>query len=241
MLFGAGMGIGLLFYGVAEPVLHFLHPSVPVEGNISLIKEAMSTTFYHWGVHTWGIYSMVALAIAFSSYNLNKKFVLSGILDSLTKSAKVNKLIQIFVDLVAMLATFFGLAITLGYGAQQINSGLNYLFGVPIDSGISAVLIFVLTGFAILSVVLGMDKGVKRLSEFNLILAASLLLFVFLVGPKAFIMDSLVQNTGHYLEEFIHFSTWTEAYQDRDWQNDLDYFLFIMVDFLVSICRYVYC
>lgn len=198
MLFSAGMGIGLIFYGVAEPVFHFANPPMGEAETATAARDAMRLSFFHWGMHAWGVYAIVALALAYFSFRHNLPLRISSALYPLI-GKRIYGPLGHAVDVFAVFGTMFGIATSLGLGVMQINSGLNYLFDVPSNASVQLVLIAIVTGMATLSVVLGLDGGIRRLSEWNLRLAVVLLLFVVVAGPTLFIFQSLPQNIGTYL------------------------------------------
>ncbi|MFP4226531.1 MAG: BCCT family transporter, partial [Desulfobacterales bacterium] len=218
MLFSAGMGIGILFWSVAEPIYHFMEPPYGGGSAIDAAKIAMKTTFLHWGLHPWGIYALVGMALAFFAFNRKLPLAIRSIFYPLLGD-KVYGIWGDVIDVLAVLATLFGLATSLGFGVQQVNAGLNHLFGIPDNTGIQVVLVALITFAATLSVVSGIDKGVKRLSQMNINLGAILLVFLLLLGPSVLILDSFVQNLGVYLGDFFNTSFWTESYRDSNWQN----------------------
>lgn len=219
MLFSAGMGIGILFWSVAEPIFHFQSPPISGEGEtIQAAKEAMGLTYLHWGLHAWGIYALVGMALAFFSYNkklpLTIRSVFYPILGNRIYGWPGN-----LIDILAVLATLFGLATSLGLGVKQVSAGLSYLFGITDSPITQVVLIGIITLMATASVVLGIDKGVRVLSEWNIRIAAVFLLFMLILGPTLFIFDSFTQNVGYYLQNVISLGFWTESYQATEWQN----------------------
>jgi len=219
MLFSAGMGIGLLFYGVAEPIYHYMAPPMGVEPKtIAAAKLSMGITFFHWGLHAWGVYAVLGLGLAFFSFTRGLPLTMSTVFYPLI-GEKVYGPIGHSIDILASIATLFGLATSLGLGVAQINAGLNYVFGVPISTTMQITLIVIITGCATMSVVAGLDAGIKRLSIINMILGASLMVFVFIVGPTLFILNGIPQNIGNYLGKFMNLSFWTETYTQTKWQN----------------------
>ena len=223
MLFSAGMGIGLLFYSVAEPIYHFQSPS-PFWPNlepetVAAAKAAMGVTFFHWGLHPWGIYALVGLSLAFATFNqglpLSMRSVFYPLLGKRIYGWPGN-----LIDILALLATLFGLATSLGFGAQQINSGLNFLFRLPNATWLQVILIAIITSFATLSVVSGLDRGVRFLSEINIYIAACLMGFLFLVGPTLFFFSSFVDNVGYYISILPAMSFWVEIFEETDWQDN---------------------
>jgi choline/glycine/proline betaine transport protein len=222
MLLSAGMGIGLLFWSVGEPISHFLSPS-PMFGNIAAgspaaAQAAMVTTFFHWGIHPWAIYSIVGLGLAFFAYNNGLPLTIRSVFYPLIGN-KIYGFWGNVIDVLSVLATLTGLATSLGLGVAQVNAGLNFLFGIKISLGIQVVLIAVITGMATTSVVMGLDGGVKRLSEINMGLAAIFMLIILIVGPTVFILSGFTQNIGAYLSNIIEMSLWTETFRNTNWQG----------------------
>ena len=222
MLLSAGMGIGLLFWSVAEPVLHLGEPSPMfhlVEANTpQAARAAMAATFFHWGIHPWAVYAIVGLGVAFFSYNKGLPLTIRSLFYPLIGN-KIYGLMGHLIDILAVLATLTGLATSLGLGVSQINAGLDHLFGIGVSTTTQVVLIAVITAIATGSVILGLDGGVKRLSEINMILAGVFLLFILIAGPTVYILSGFTQNTGFYLANFIEMSFWTETFQSSNWQG----------------------
>lgn len=216
MLFSAGMGIGLMFFGVAEPVMHFIAPPVGDPNTIEAAKEAMKLTFFHWGLHAWPIYAMVALILAFFAYRHGLPLTLRSALYPLI-GERIYGPIGHAVDIFAIISTVLGIATSLGYGVLQINSGFNYLFDLPIGPNIQVILIISITALATLSVATGLDKGIRILSELNLLLAVVLLTLVLVLGPTALLLKSFVENTGGYLSEIVNKTFNLYAYNPTDW------------------------
>lgn len=222
MLLSAGMGIGLMFWSVGEPMYHYNSPS-PMFGDLAgntpeAAKAAMSTTFFHWGLHPWAIYSIVGLGLAFFAYNRGLPLTIRSIFYPILGD-RIYGFWGNLIDILSVLATLMGLATSLGLGVSQVNAGLNDLFGLAINPGTQVVLIAIITGFATLSVVAGLDGGVKRLSELNMGLAAIFMLFILIVGPTVFILSGFTQNLGFYLENLPEMSLWTETFRDSNWQG----------------------
>lgn len=220
MLFSAGMGIGLVFWSVAEPIYHFSSPPFDIgeaEG-AERARLAITITMFHWGLHAWGIYAVIALALAFFTFNRGLPLTIRSAFYPLL-GERIHGPIGHAIDIIAVLATMFGLATSLGLGAQQVNAGLAALFNIPVGTETQVVLIVLITLIAIGSVVAGLDKGIRRLSEINMVAAGLLLLFVFLAGPTLFLLDALVQNIGAYAGHLIRLSTWTESYSQTHWQH----------------------
>jgi choline/glycine/proline betaine transport protein len=219
MLFSAGMGIGLVFYSVAEPISHYHQPPFGQGDTIESAQLSMSFTLLHWGFHCWSIYALVGLALAFFAFNRGLPLTLRSAFYPLL-GEKIHGPIGNLVDILAAMATLFGLATSLGLGVKQINAGLSHVFGIQQSTMIQVVLIAVITSFATISVVLGLDRGIRRLSILNMWLAFSLLLFVLFSGPTLFLFDALIQNIGQYLRNLPELGTWTETYHQTHWQDE---------------------
>ena len=216
MLFSAGMGIGLMFFGVAEPVMHFVAPPVGDPETVEAAKQAMRVTFFHWGIHAWAIYAMVALSLAYFAFRHGLPLTIRSSLYPLI-GERIYGPIGHVVDIFAVLGTIFGVATSLGFGVIQINSGLEYLFGLPNNVFVQVILIAAITAVATVSVGLGLDAGIRRLSLLNLILAASLMAFVLIAGPTVFLLQTLVQNTGDYISNLFSMTFNLYAYEPTDW------------------------
>lgn len=205
MLFSAGMGIGLLFFGVAEPIMHFSSPPVTGASPVDNAREAMKITFFHWGLHAWAIYAVVAVMLAYYSYRKNLPLLPRSIFYPVL-GERVNGSIGNLIDTFCVIGTMFGVATSLGFGVTQLNAGLSYIMGIPQSLMVQVILIAFITLLATTSVVLGLDKGIKRLSNLNMILACLLLMAVLLLGDSVSLMKAFVQNTGAYLSD-ITFKT----------------------------------
>jgi BCCT family betaine/carnitine transporter len=207
MLFAAGMGIGLMFFGVLEPVYHFQNPPLGIDPeNVEAARAiGMAATIFHWGLHPWAIYAVVALALAFFCYSRGLPLTIRSAFYPLF-GERVWGWFGHIIDTLAVFATLFGLATSLGFGAEQAGAGLDYLFGIAVTDVTKVVLILAITAVALGSVVAGMDAGVKRLSELNMILAMLLLLFVILTGPTLEILAGVVTNTISYLTYVVPLS-----------------------------------
>ena len=224
MLFSAGMGIGLLFWSVAEPISHFNSNPLISDASTAVerAKSAMSLTFLHWGIHVWALYAVIALALAYFTFNRNLPLTIRSLFQPLLGKAIYGKWGDT-IDIISVVATLFGLATSLGLGVQQVNAGLEYLFGIENSVFIQIVLIVLITAAATMSLVFGLDKGIKVVSEWNMRLAMLLLVFMLLVGPTVFLLKAFIQNIGHYTTVFFEQSLWTEAYQGvvnkESWQS----------------------
>jgi choline/glycine/proline betaine transport protein len=219
MLFSAGMGIGLLFWSVAEPVTHFAAPPSADPNTIAAAKEAMNFSFLHWGFHAWGIYALVGLALAFFTYSRGLPLTIRSVFYPFLGD-KIYGVIGDIIDIFAVLATLFGLATSLGLGVQQVAAGLEQVFGVSSGTTTQILLIAGITAVATISVVLGVDKGVKVLSEWNIRIAIVLLALVLILGPTLFIFESYLENLGNYFSSVVEISLWNESFTGGDWQNN---------------------
>lgn len=221
MLISAGMGIGLMFWSVAEPIFHYQSPApfFNAEGFTPQAADAaMVTTFFHWGLHPWAIYALVSLALAFFTFNRGLPLTMRSVFYPILKE-RIYGFWGNAIDAVAVIATLFGLASSLGFGVKQVSAGLNFLFGSPDTTVFQIALIAGITGLATLSVVAGLDGGVKRLSQLNIGLAAAFFLFVILVGPTVFIVGTMIESSGSYLQNLASLSTWTESLSGGSWQS----------------------
>lgn len=218
MLFCAGMGIGLMFFGVAEPVMHYLVPPLGQSGTVAAAQEAMKLTFFHWGLHAWAIYAIVGLILAFFSFRHGLPLTLRSALYPII-GERIYGPIGHAADVFAIIGTVFGVATSMGYGVLQINAGLNYLFEIPVSQLTQITLIVIVTTLATLSVVSGLNVGLRRLSELNLILAVIFLILIGILGPTVLLMKAFVENTGAYLSEIISKTFNLYAYQTKsdDW------------------------
>ncbi len=222
MLLSAGMGIGPLFWSVAEPITHLHNPS-PMFGDIepgspAAAQASMVTTFFHWGLHPWAIYSVVALGLAFFAFNKGLPLTIKSIFFPLIGS-KIYGFWGHLIDVLSVLATMMGLATSLGLGVTQVNAGLNSLFGIEMGIGMQVLLIAVITSIATVSVILGLDRGVKRLSQINMILAGVFLVLILFLGPTVYILSGFTQGVGYYIAKFAEMSLWTEVFEETNWQG----------------------
>lgn len=216
MLFAAGMGIGLMYYAVGEPITHFMLPPSAPSRSIEAVREAMSITFFHWGIHAWAIYAVVGLSLAYFGYRYNLPLTIRSGLYPLLKD-RINGPIGHAVDIFAVVGTMFGLATSLGLGVMQINAGLAYLLGTPVGPVVQIPLIAIITACATASVLSGLDRGVRILSETNLLLAIALMLFVLVVGPTGLLLRDFVQNIGIYLDSLLLRTFNIYAYEPTPW------------------------
>ncbi|MDH4562601.1 BCCT family transporter [Pseudomonas sp. BN411] len=219
MMFSVGMGIGLMFWGVAEPITHFstIPPDLAPPHSREAAKIAMGYAYFHWAFHPWAIYAIVGLVIAYFSFRKGLPNLISSAFTPLIGEKGVRGPLGKSIDILAVLATLFGTATSLGLGAQQINSGLNYLWNTGESNNIALAIIVVMTVFFILSAISGVGKGVQFLSNLNMWVAVVLLLFLAAVGPSVFIVNTLVASIGEYLQELVPMSFRTAAFSDGKW------------------------
>lgn len=208
MLFSAGMGIGLVFFGAAEPLSHFaIDPATAEPGSAEAFKESMRFTFFHWGIHAWSIYGVVALALAYFQFRKGEPGLVSSTLKPLFGN-KMNGPWGILVDVIAVFATAVGVATTLGFGTIQINEGLAYLFeGVPSNNfTVQLIIVIVVTVLFLGSAWSGLSKGIKYLSNTNMVLAAVLFVLVLVLGPTLLILNTFTDTLGSYFQNLIGMS-----------------------------------
>lgn len=226
MLFSAGYGIALLFFGVAEPVLHYASPPQGAGATVDAAKQAMQIAFFHWGFHIWAIYGLVGLVLSYFAFRHGLPLSMRSALYPLVGD-RIYGPIGHAVDVFAILGTLFGVATTLGLSVAQINAGINYLWPqIPVATWVQITAIALITAMALASVLAGMDKGVKRLSILNMVLAIILMTFVFVVGPTLFILETFLQNTGSYLNNIIERTFNLQAYVRGDWIGNWTLFIF---------------
>lgn len=217
MLFSAGMGIGLLFYGVAEPILHFSNPRIGEPGTVEAAREAMNIAFLHWGLHAWAIYIVVALSLAYFAYRHGLPLTIRSALYPLL-GARIHGWPGHVIDILAIFGTLFGVATSLGLGVMQINAGLDYLGLLPVGLANQLGLIALITAIATTSAVSGIGRGIRRLSELNMLAGLALLAFVFVLGPTVFLLSTLVESIGRYLWTLPYTSFRTLPYAGTNWQ-----------------------
>ncbi|AJC96270.1 BCCT family transporter [Staphylococcus hyicus] len=218
MLFSAGMGIGLVFYGAAEPLAHFASPPNADPKSTAAFTESLRSTFFHWGFHAWAVYGVVALALAYAQFRKGEPGLLSKTLRPILGD-RVDGPIGTFIDVLAVFATVVGVAVSLGMGALQIAGGLHYLFGVPNNIVTQSVIIVVVTILFIMSAWSGLSKGIQYLSNLNIGLGTILLLSALFIGPTILILNMLTSSTGSLLNSFLFNSFDAAAMnpQKREW------------------------
>ncbi len=218
MLFSAGMGIGLVFWSIAEPISHFIARPSGQENISAAALEAMKITYFHWGLHAWAVFMVVGVSLAFFSFRRNLPFSLRSAFYPLF-GEKIFGPIGHAIDIFAVVGTLFGVATSLGLGAMQVNSGLNFIAGVPQSVTVQLLLIAGITAIATVSVVLGLHKGISRLSLFNLWLAGGLMLFVLTAGPTSYILGNFFESSAAYLGNLAQLSYWSEWETDLKWKS----------------------
>jgi len=218
MLFSAGMGIGLLFFSVAEPISNFMTPPTESIDQAEKMHNALVYTYLHWGLHAWGIYALIGLALAFFAFSRKLPLSIRSVFYPILGKRIYGPFGDV-IDILSVVPTLFGLATSLGFGVQQVASGLNYLFDIPNTLWIQVLLIGLITLAATTSVILGLDKGVRVLSELNIKLASVFLILMIVIGPTLFLLKGFIQTTGGYIQEIISLSTWTATFQDSEWQD----------------------
>lgn len=222
MLFSTGIGNGLVLFSIADPVRDFMNPPrLPADADPTAIaQEAINFSFLHHGIHGWAIYSVIGLSLAYFTYNRKMPLTIRSAFYPLL-GERIHGWIGNLIDVVAVVATLFGLATTMGFGVGQINSGFTHVFGIPHSLIVQYLIILGITAVATISVVSGVNRGIKFLSELNVGVALIIFLMVLILGPTAFILTSYVQNIGNYLYNFIDLSTWSDSYGDRSWHNNV--------------------
>lgn len=206
MLFSCGMGIGLLFWGVSEPINHYMWPPFGEAGTAGAAHLAMRASFFHWGLHPWAIYAVVGAALAYFAYRKGLPMMLSSTLEPVLGQEGIYRGWGIVVNVIAVFATLFGMATSLGLGAMQVGSGLESLFGIPSTTWLWVTLTVVFTAGAVASTMSGIDKGIKNLSTLNVYIATLLMVLIFVIGPTVFILNLLGHATGDYLQNIISMS-----------------------------------
>lgn len=211
MLFSAGMGIGLLFWGVSEPIFHYDWPAYGEGGTEAAVNAALQYSFFHWGLHPWAIYAVVACSLAYFTYRKGLPMLLSSTIEPLIGKDNLNGVWGNTVNIIAVVATLFGISTSLGLGVMQIGGGFETLFGITNNETLWIIIIIVVTTLAIISTTTGIDRGIKWLSQINIIVAGLLLLFVFILGPTLYILNSFTHSIGSYLQNIVSMSFGIDA------------------------------
>ena len=218
MLFSCAMGVGLVFWGVAEPINHYISNPFTKGLTDDAASMALQLTFFHWGLHAWSVYCIAALAIGYFSYRKGLPFSIRSVLHPLIGD-RINGPIGNVVDLLVIVITTFGISQTLAIGVLQINTGLNKVFGIQISVTAQFIIMIALSSLATISVVRGIGTGMRRLSELNILLSIALILILMFVGPARYITNSYLEGLGNYSSHFISMSLWSNTQADSQWQN----------------------
>ncbi len=224
MLFTAGIGTVLMFYGVAEPLAHYMNNPLGENETLQAAQEGINFSFYHYGPHAWAVFSLVGLTLAYFSYRRGLPLSIRSAFQPLLGD-RIDGPIGHAIDIFAVLGTIFGVSVSLGLAASQFTAGFEHVTGVPGTPAVQLSVVAVITVFATISVVRGLDGGIRRLGQLNMILALILLLFVLTMGSTTVLLGAFVQNTGYYLQNFIRTSFWTQAYRGGDWQSEWTLFI----------------
>ncbi|MFJ3487403.1 BCCT family transporter [Pseudomonas sp. NPDC090202] len=218
MLFSAGMGIGLIFWSVAEPMLHYADNPFSKGLTDESATLAMRITLFHWGLHPWAIFSMIGLSLAYFAYRKGLPLALRSLLYPLI-GERIYGWIGHVVDIMGVVITAFGVSQSLGLGVVQINTGLHNVFGVPVSVGLQLSIILFVSVVACVSLVAGLSKGMKRISTLNMYLSFALMLAVLAIGPSRYILNLMFESTGDYVQNIVGLSFWMDAQKDTEWQN----------------------
>lgn len=218
MLFSCAMGVGLVFWGVAEPMHHYASNPFTAGFTDEAASMAMQITFFHWGLHAWSVYCIVALAIGYFSYRKGLPFSIRSVLHPLIGD-RINGVIGNVIDILVIVITTFGISQTLAIGVLQINAGLHKVFGVQVNVTVQFIIMIALSSLATFSVVRGIGTGMKRLSQLNIILSIIIVTILMLVGPARYITHTYIEGLGNYSSNFISMSLWANTQVDSEWQN----------------------
>ncbi|MNO47982.1 Glycine betaine transporter BetL [compost metagenome] len=218
MLFSAGMGIGLIFWSVAEPMLHYASNPFATGLTDESATVAMRITLFHWALHPWAIFTLIGLSMAYFTYRKGLPLALRSLLYPLIGD-RIYGWIGHLVDILGVVITAFGVSQSLGMGVAQINTGLSQVFGLPVSIGFQLSIILVVTIIASISLLAGLSKGMKRISTLNMYLSFALMLVVLAIGPTAYILNLMFESTGDYLQNLPGLSLWMDTQKNGDWQN----------------------
>lgn len=220
MLFSAGMGIGLLFWSVAEPMWHYAgNPFSATTLSAEAAESAMRVTFFHWGMHAWALYLMPALCLAYFSFRKGKPLSIRSTLTPLFGEARMNGWLGAIFDILIVVVTAFGIATSFGLGVEQMSTGIKTLTGYEPGIGLKMALILGISLIAIMSVVSGVDRGIKLLSLWNMGLSLVILVAVMAFGPTRYILNTILEGTSGYAQSVIGMSLWSDTQEDAGWQN----------------------
>lgn len=218
MLFGAGMGVGLVFWGISEPISHMSNPIPGIEpGSEDAISFALRSCFMHWGVHPWAGYAIIGLSLAYFTFRKNKPGLISYVFEPLIGEKGVKGWLGKTIDVLAVFATVAGVVTSLGLGVMQINAGFNYLFGIPSNLMVQIIIIVIISVIYIWSAVDGIGRGIKLIGDANLYIAIGLMIAVFVLGPRLEMLDNLTSGVGYYLQNFFGDSLMLFPYGDNSW------------------------
>lgn len=220
MLFSAGMGIGLVFFGISEPLSHYLNPMYGKGMTEEAAKFAITKSFLHWGLHPWANYCILGLGLAYMQFRKGKPGLISSIFIPILGEKGAKGPIGKIIDILAVFATAAGMATSLGLGTQQINSGLNYMFKIPETPMVQIILVVTITLIYTWTAISGVEKGIKAVSDLNLILVVVLLAGSFLFGPTVKILRTFVEGTGLYIQNFVQNSLEVGAFGKSSWFGD---------------------
>ncbi|RKS28344.1 choline/carnitine/betaine transport [Pseudomonas sp. WPR_5_2] len=218
MLFSAGMGIGLIFWSVAEPMLHYADNPFSKGLTDESATLAMRITLFHWGLHPWAIFSMIGLSLAYFAYRKGLPLALRSLLYPLIGD-RIYGWIGHVVDIMGVVITAFGVSQSLGLGVVQINTGLHQVFGIPVSVGLQLSIILFVSVVACISLLAGLSKGMKRISTLNMYLSFILMLAVLAIGPTRYILNLMFESTGDYVQNIVGLSFWMDTQKDTEWQN----------------------
>jgi glycine betaine transporter len=216
MLFTTGMGIGLVFWSIAEPIYHFMSPPFGEGGTAEAAETAMRYTFFHWGLHPWAVFALVGLALAYFQFRKGMPALISSVFQPVLGD-RVHGPIGKAIDILAVFATVFGLGTSLGLGTMQINTGLNLLYGIPNNNTVNILIIVVITAVFTLAAVLGIEKGIKFIANNTVRLALLIMFFLLFFGPTRQIINILTNTIGDYLQNIIYMSLWTDPIVEGGW------------------------
>ena len=218
MLFGAGMGVGLVFWGISEPISHYVSPIAGIkEMSPESAAFAIKASFMHWGIHPWANYAIIGLALAYFQFRKNRPGLISTIFEPLIGEKGVKGPVGKLIDILAVFATVAGVTTSLGLGTMQINSGLNYMFKIPSSLQVQIIIVIIISIIYIWSAVAGIEKGIKLISDANLYIAFGLMILAVLVGPKLEILNNFISGIGAYISGFINDSLNISTYGDNSW------------------------
>ncbi|MCY1392358.1 Glycine betaine/proline betaine transporter BetS [compost metagenome] len=218
MLFSGGMGIGLIFWSVAEPMWHYAGNPFATGLTDEAATTAMRLTLFHWGLHPWAIFTIVGLGLAYFAYRKWLPLSMRSILYPLI-GERIYGPIGHVVDILAVVITAFGVSQSLGLGVVQMNTGLSQVFDLPVSLGVQIALIVVISIVTTMSVMAGVSRGMKRLSEWNMLLSVVLVLLLLVLGPTRYILNLMLESTGDYAQNIVGLSFWSDAQKDSGWQN----------------------